>query len=211
MSHYPGAVPDSLSHYTVNVETQCWEWTGYVDRNGYARAYDPDRPRNQRTQWAHRLSYEHHKGPIPTRHQIDHTCQNTTCVNPNHLDAVTAVEHAVRTMRRLGKDNRHEAAGLLRSSGLSYAEIAEALEYSCRTSAHRAVEVAIEKGLVRADEVPRPVRLSEQEREDVRDLYAMGVPQLELAAWYRIDGSAVSRICNHLETRAARSERGLAS
>lgn len=201
----------NFDQYQVNPKTQCWEWTGYVDRNGYARGYDPNRPRGQRTQWAHRLSYEHYKGQIPARHQIDHTCQNTICINPDHLDAVTVAEHAARTMQRLGKDARHKAAGVLRSSGLKYSEIAEALKYSGRTSAHQAVVTAIEKGLVSADDVPRPIKLSEQEREDVRDLYAMGVPQPEIAAWYRIDDSAVSRICNRLETRAQRRARGLAS
>lgn len=202
---------NNLDQYKVNAQTQCWEWTAYVDRNGYARAYDPNRPRGQQTQWAHRLSYEHHKGPIPARHQIDHTCQNTICINPDHLDAVAATEHAARTMQRLGKDDRHKAAGILRTSGLNYSEIAEALKYSGRTSAHQAVKAAIEKGLVSADGVPRPVRLSEQEREDVRDLYALGVPQLEIAVWYGIDDSAVSRIVNRLETRAQRRVRGLAS
>lgn len=199
-----------LSRYAVDPRTGCWEWQGYIDRNGYARCYDPSRPPGRRTDWAHRVSFEHHKGPIPAGHEIDHTCQNTICINPAHLDAVTKAQHAARTMRRLGKDDRHQAAAILRASGLTYAEIADALHYANREGAHGAVQAAITKGLVDASAVPKPVRLTDEEREDVRDLYAIGVPQLEIAAWYGIDGSAVSRICNHVETRSSRRAKGLA-
>lgn len=203
------SVPECLSRHSVNSLTQCWEWTGYVDRNGYARAYDPARPRGRRTDWAHRVSYEHYKGSIPSGHEIDHTCQNTICVNPDHLDAVSKAEHVARTMRRLGKDDLHQTAALLRSSGLKYREIADALKFAGKEGARQAVQAAIDKGLVDPESVPRPIRLTDEERNDVRDLYAAGVPQTEIAAWYRIDDSAVSRICNRLETKAQRRARGL--
>jgi hypothetical protein len=201
----------NLDSYTVNPDTECWEWTGYADSNGYGRVYDPSRPRGSRTQWVHRVSYETHNGPIPAGYQIDHTCQNTICMNPRHLDAVSATDHAARTMQRLGKDERHQAAALLRASGLKYSDIAVALQYAGRVGAHEAVKAAIDKGLVDPNAVPKPVRLSDAEREDIRDLYALGVPQTELASWYGVDSSAVSRICNHLETRSARHERGMAA
>lgn len=197
--------------YKVNEESGCWEWTEYVDRNGYARVYDASRPKGRRTEWAHRISYEHNRGEIPHRYEIDHTCQNIICVNPDHLEAVSKAEHVARTMRRLGKDDRHKMAATLRSSGLSYSDIAGALKLAGSSGAHSAVQAALDKGLVDPGEIPRPIRLTEDEREDVRDLYALGVPQTELAAWYGIDSSAVSRICNHVETRKARAEKGLAA
>jgi transposase len=199
------------SRYEVSQETGCWVWTGYADRNGYARTYDPSRPEKSRTQWAHRVSYEHHKGPIPDRYEVDHVCQNTLCVNPDHLEAVTKAEHVARTMRRLGKDDRHKLAATLRSSGLKYSEIAKALKLAGRESAYSAVQAALTKGLIAAEDVPPPMRLTEDEREDIRDLCALGVPQKELAAWYGIDNSAVSRIRNHVETRSARAAKGLAA
>jgi hypothetical protein len=197
--------------YEINPASGCWEWTGYIDRNGYGRLYDRSAPKGQRTEWAHRAFYRRQKGPIPDRYEVDHVCQNTKCVNPEHLDAVSKAEHAARTMRRLGKDERHKSAAVLRGSRLKYREIAEALNYAGRAGAHDAVMKAIDKGLISADDVPKPTRLNDEEREEVRDLYAAGVPQTEIAAWYGIDSSAVSRICNHLETRKARAERGLAS
>lgn len=197
-----------MSEYTVNPQTGCWEWAGYVDANGYARTYDPTRPVGKTTEWAHRVYYERHKGPIPPQHEIDHTCENTVCVNPDHLDAVTRVEHVARTLHRLGVYERHRIAAELRTLGITYAEIAEALNYSGRKSAHSAVLSAIEHGLVRADDIPRPTRLAEQERKDIKALHALGVPQIELAAWYRVDSSFISRICNDLTTRKERQARG---
>src|SRR5579884_3267564 len=38
---------------------------------------------------AHRVMYCLHNGPIPPRYVIDHTCEHTWCVAPDHLEAVT--------------------------------------------------------------------------------------------------------------------------
>jgi hypothetical protein len=44
----------------------------------------------------HRKHYEQFKGPIPDGLEIDHTCRNTRCVNPEHLEAVTHAENLRR-------------------------------------------------------------------------------------------------------------------
>jgi hypothetical protein len=187
--------PSIYANYVADPATGCWVWRGYCDRNGYGRVYDPNRPRGKRTDWVHRVFYERFNAPIPPKHEVDHVCGNTVCVNPEHLEAVTKVEHARRTFDRLGVNDRHRLAAEMRCRGLTYAEIAEALEYSDRASAAEAIRRAVAKGLVDPDALPETPRLTEAERVDIRALYAVGVPQTDLAAWYGVDSSHVSRVC----------------
>ena len=187
----------------------CWVWQGYIDRNGYGRIYDRTAPPGKRTEWVHRVSYSHFNGAIPERHEIDHTCQNTACMNPEHLDAVTKTQHVRRTLDRMGVSDRHKLAAHLRAIGLTYAEIADALQYASKTGAHDAVQAAIERGLINPEEVPPAPRLTPDEREDIRALYVLGVPQTEIAAWYRLDSSQISRVCNGLSSGHQRRKQGV--
>lgn len=190
------------SNYTVT-DSGCWEWLGYADKNGYARIYDPARPKGSQVQWAHRAFWEREHGLVPAGLELDHTCCNTICVNPAHLDSVTRAEHVRRTFARLGKDDKHALAAHLRILGLTYAEIAEAVGYLGQQGAHDAVLAAITKGLVDPQSIPAPPRLTPAEREDIRTLNSLGVPQRELAAWFRVDNSAISRVCNGRTPRRA--------
>lgn len=189
------ARPSVTRDYTIT-DIGCWEWLGYIDRNGYGKAYDPDMPKRSRVDWAHRVSYRRHRGHIPEGFELDHVCQNTRCINPDHLDAVTRAEHIRRTVERAGGFDRQLEAARLREMGLTYKEIADGLGMAARTSSHMAVKKAIENGLVDPDSLPSIHRLTEEQYEDIRDLYMLGIPQRELAAWYRIDSSQVSRIVN---------------
>lgn len=70
----------------------CWLWTGPKNRYGYGIHSE-----NHKSLKAHRWSYEYHKGPIPEGLQIDHLCRNRSCVNPDHLEAVTKKENTLRS------------------------------------------------------------------------------------------------------------------
>ena len=65
----------------------CWLWLASKNKKGYG-AFDGTN--------AHRWSYEHYKRPIPAGWQIDHLCKVTSCVNPDHLEAVTLEENLRR-------------------------------------------------------------------------------------------------------------------
>jgi hypothetical protein len=185
-------------------ESGCWLWLGYRDRNGYARIYDRDAITGTKVAWAHRVYYARAKGPIPEGHEIDHTCSTPACVNPDHLDAVTKAEHCRRTWQRRGSDELQKTAAYMRSDGWRYRDIAEALELSGATRAHQLVQRAIDKGLVDPDSVPRARYVTDQDRDDIRDLYALGITQTDIAEWYEIHSSQVSRICAGLTSGHSR-------
>lgn len=69
----------------------CWEWTGYRLDSGYGRMSFAGR-----MQVAHRIAYQILVGEIPNGLQLDHLCRNRGCVNPDHLEPVTAQENMRR-------------------------------------------------------------------------------------------------------------------
>lgn len=92
---------DLETRFNRFVEVQadgCWLWTGRMNRHGYGQitAHYP----KDKTYRAHRLAYELYKGPIPEGLHIDHLCCNASCVNPDHLEAVTSEENARRAAMR---------------------------------------------------------------------------------------------------------------
>ncbi len=79
---------DDLSRScTVDPITGCWLWNHSLFRNGYARLGK---------HIAHRVVYEHYKGPIPEGMDLDHLCRVKRCVNPDHLEPVTEADNVRR-------------------------------------------------------------------------------------------------------------------
>jgi hypothetical protein len=57
-------------------------------------------PGGRREVYAHRHFSEIHIGPIPPGLVLDHLCNNPPCVNPAHLEPVTAKENMRRKIER---------------------------------------------------------------------------------------------------------------
>jgi len=98
----------------------CWLWVGptqppkptAISAYGY---FDLD---NGRRLSAHRVSYILQNGHLLDDLVIDHLCRNSSCVMPDHLDAVTTVENFMRCMSPPAKNARkthckrgHELSG----------------------------------------------------------------------------------------------------
>lgn len=88
-------------------EDECWPWAGRRGTNGYGIAVIP--ASHARGTSAHRLVYTILVGPVPDGHTVDHRCHDPevcklgsgcphrSCVNPDHLAAVTARENTLRS------------------------------------------------------------------------------------------------------------------
>ena len=72
----------------------CWVWQGSKSKTGYGYFGTGG---HGECMFAHRWSYQQFKGPIPKGLTIDHLCRNTSCVNPDHLEAVSLRENQSRS------------------------------------------------------------------------------------------------------------------
>lgn len=68
----------------------CLIWTGAVGTSGYGVIGTGEA---KKTDYAHRVAYRAAYGEIPVGKHIDHLCAVRTCVNPEHLEAVTQGEN----------------------------------------------------------------------------------------------------------------------
>jgi hypothetical protein len=76
-----------------SLQSPCWIWTGC--RYGtYGKIGGSSSGQNV----AHRIIYEKIRGPIAGT--LDHLCEVKLCVNPWHLEDVTARENVRRVFRR---------------------------------------------------------------------------------------------------------------
>lgn len=73
-------------------ETPCVLWGGSKNKSGYGFfSIRGD------TFAAHRIEWERVNGEIPDGLEMDHLCRNPSCVNPDHLEAVTSRVNVLRS------------------------------------------------------------------------------------------------------------------
>jgi len=112
--------------YNVDPDTECWLWQGTKDRNGYGLVNRDSSPEHV----AHRYVYRELRGPIADGIELHHRCPsgpNPSCVNPDHLDPLTKLEHMTTDGRLAALKSAAEARGWIspRSTKLSREKAAE--------------------------------------------------------------------------------------
>lgn len=79
-----------LRRVEVDADTGCWNRSG-----AHIKGYPVVKIAGKQYRCA-RLAYELYIGPIEGDLTVDHLCRNIACVNPEHLELVTASENVKR-------------------------------------------------------------------------------------------------------------------
>jgi hypothetical protein len=113
---------------TIFPENGCMLWTA-ARINGYGKFALA----HAKTVSAHCWNYEQRYGPIPDGLQLDHLCRVRHCVNPDHLEPVTAIlninrgntglRNSLKTHCPQGHLYDLENTGIIKSTGSRYCRI----------------------------------------------------------------------------------------
>ena len=83
------------------VPSGCWEFQGSLHEHGYGLVRVGSKiDGTSRLEKTHRVVFEALVGPIPADLEIDHSCNNPSCCNPEHLEPVTHLVNMERAASR---------------------------------------------------------------------------------------------------------------
>ena len=155
-------------------ESGCWLWTASKSKKGYGALRVKGK-----NKIASRLSWEIHNGPIPEGLQVLHDCDNSKCVNPNHLFLGTNEDNHKDKLRK-GRQAKGERSG----PRLHPERMRRGDNHPCRQHPER---MAHGENHVCA-------KLTDNEVKDIRRRCVNGEYQDKVAADYGLNQSTVSNI-----------------
>jgi len=82
-------------------QSKCWLWTGPVNNAGYGLIKGDSKEGDPKMVTVHR-AMARHKGLYIKHKEVQHTCLNTICVNPDHLVLGDSKTRVKRIMEKHG-------------------------------------------------------------------------------------------------------------
>lgn len=102
-------LPERIWSHLVQTRSGCWQWTGVLTKEGYARLRCIDQDGASRKRLLHSIAYEAFLGTMPAGLISDHICHTNdpncnlgakcphrACCRPDHLEPVTDAENKRR-------------------------------------------------------------------------------------------------------------------
>lgn len=108
-----------LSGVAAGAADECWQWQRSRTGSGYGQIMI-----DGAMQYAHRVAFELHRGPIPDGAMVCHRCDVRTCCNPAHLFIGDHTDN-MRDMAAKGRQWLQRAPQRARGSGNSSAKLTE--------------------------------------------------------------------------------------
>lgn len=183
--------------YEVDPVTGCWNWTGFVNDEGYGQLSVKCTGRIT-TRKAHAIVYESKNGAVPNGKKLDHLCRNRRCVNPDHLEVVSNAENV---RRGLSAKLDIETVGMIRRrysvENISQATLATEYGVSERTIHFVVRAQSWTADLEPVSEIRKPVGrrsiLSRDQISDIQRRAASGEKKVQLAREFGVSPALVTR------------------
>jgi hypothetical protein len=91
MKYDVAELPERIATKIRISRSGCWVWQGWCEKRSPRKLCYPKVWWGDTMKYTHRVVYELLAKPIPDGMQLDHLCRNPRCVNPEHLEIVTAI------------------------------------------------------------------------------------------------------------------------
>jgi len=162
---------------------ECWEWLASRYSSGYGMFYYESKLRG-----AHRVSWLLFHGEIPLGKMVCHTCDNKTCVSPDHLFIGTQTDN-MRDSARKGRNGSQTHPEKRPRGDKHWTHMnPERLARGKRSGA------ATHPETIRKGELNGSAKLTEQQVLEIRDLVSTGVLRKIVAKWYDVTPTTISGI-----------------